>query len=196
VAFNGDCKSEYGLDGDLTVVFVGRLHPNKGLDVLLPAFKKIIGNRPDLCWRLWLFGDGPLRAELELLAKQLGISAEVKFWGWVENPAEAYRDQADIFVLPSRTEGVSNALLEAMAYGIPCVATSIGGNTDLIRHNENGLLINPDSEADLVEALLRLVDDATLRQNVGILARQTVQNEYSMDSVAERYIKLYHTLYG
>jgi glycosyltransferase involved in cell wall biosynthesis len=193
VEIDGDYKRDYRLDSNVTVVFVGRLHPQKGLDVLLPAFKQVICSRPDLGWRLWLLGDGPLRTELEMMTKQLGIAQKVKFWGRV-NDVSAYLAQADMFVLPSRAEGMSNALLEAMAYGLPCVATRISGNVGLIQHGETGLLVTPESETNLAEALIRLADDEILRQKVGRLARQTIESECSIDSIAKRYVELYNTL--
>jgi len=188
-----DYRRDYRLGSTVTVLFVGRLHPQKGLDVLLPAFRRVIHSRPDIGWRLWLLGDGPLRPKLRMMAEQQGIGPAVKFWGQVNN-VPAYLAQADMFVLPSRAEGMSNALLEAMAHGLPCVATRISGNTDLIQHNENGLLVTPESEAALAEAIIRLADDEVLRQKVGRLARQTVEAEYSMDRIAERYVRLYTML--
>ena len=194
VETNGsDYKTDYKLDNTATLVFVGRLHPQKGLNVLLPAFKQVIEKKPNVEWRLWLVGDGPLRAELEAMAQQLGIAGAVKFWGKVDD-VPSYLAQADMFVLPSRAEGMSNALLEAMAYGLPCVATRISGNVDLIQHEQNGLLVSPQSETDLAKAIVRLAGDETLRHKIGRSARCTVETEYSIDSVAQKYIELYHTL--
>lgn len=194
VELNGlNVKDDYSLNDTVTVIFSGRLHPQKGLTVLLVAFKQVLDRRPDIKWRLWLLGDGELRSQLESMAQQLGITQAVTFWGQVDNVA-TYLEQADIFVLPSRAEGLSNALLEAMAWGLPCIVTCIDGNTDLVRHNENGLLINPGSESDLAEALIRLVDDERLRQRVGRLARRTIEDNYSLDMIARRYIELYKVL--
>jgi glycosyltransferase involved in cell wall biosynthesis len=193
VETNGHYKSDYQLNNTVVVLFVGRLHPNKGLDILLPACQSVIRRRPELQWQLWLVGDGPLRGELEQLAEKLQISQAVKFWGQVKD-VTPYLAQADIFVLPSRTEGISNALLEAMAYGLPCVATCIGGNTDLIMHNENGLLVNPESEVELAEAVTRLADDEILRLKIGRSARQRIEANYSINHIARRYIELYQTL--
>ena len=186
-------KQSYSLGGSVRLVFVGRLHPQKGLDLLLPAFKQVVTRRPDIDWQLWVVGDGSLRSELERLAAQLELGSAVKFWGQVAD-VPAYLARADIFVLPSRAEGMSNALLEAMAHGLPCIATGISGNVDLVGHGEDGLLVPPDSQADLVEAILRLVDDNSLRERLGRRARQKVVAHYSINSVAERYIDLYRTL--
>jgi glycosyltransferase involved in cell wall biosynthesis len=187
------CRCDYGLTSPLVAVFVGRLHPQKGLDVLIAAFAEVVRSRPGIGWRLWLLGDGPSRPELETMAQQMGVAQDVKFWGQVDN-VSTLLDRADIFVLPSRAEGMSNALLEAMAHGLPCVATRISGNTDLIQHGENGLLVQPESETALAEAMLNLADDEMLRRRVGRAARETVETGYSMDSIAQRYVELYDTL--
>jgi glycosyltransferase involved in cell wall biosynthesis len=186
-------QRDYKLDGTVTVIFVGRLVLQKGLDILLPAFQQVVSSQPHLQWRLWLLGDGVMRAELETLAQQLGVAEQVKFWGPV-NGVSDYLAQADIFVLPSRAEGMSNALLEAMGHGLPCIATRIDGNLDLIQHGLNGLLVTPDDTLELAEALINLVGNEALRQKVGKSAYQTIETEYSVDRVAQRYISLYETL--
>lgn len=186
-------KMDYRLNDPITLVFVGRLHTQKGLDILLPAFNHIITARPDLSWRLLLIGEGPLRSQLEAMARQLDSGVEVVFCGTTDD-VPAYLMQSDLFVLPSRAEGMSNALLEAMAYGLPCVATKISGNEDLIRHGENGLLVPSENEEKLAEAIVQLVDDEILRRRVGESARRTVETEYSIESIARRYLKLYDTL--
>jgi glycosyltransferase involved in cell wall biosynthesis len=187
-------QRDYKLGGTVTLVFVGRLVPQKGLDILLPAFQQVVSNQPHLQWRLWLLGDGVMRAELETLAQQFGITEHVKFWGKV-NAVSDYLVQADIFVLPSRAEGMSNALLEAMGHGLPCIATRIDGNVDLIQHGINGLLVTPDDKLELAEALINLVGDEALRQKVGKSAYRTIETEYSLDRVAQRYISLYEGLF-
>ncbi len=193
VEVSGPSKRDYALNGNVTAMFVGRLHSNKGLDVLLTAFQQVIRRRPDQGWRLWLVGDGPLRSQLEAQAADLGLAERMKFWGWVENVSSLLA-QADVFVLPSRTEGISNALLEAMAVGLPCVATSIGGNVDLLQTHQAGLLVPPDDVNALAEALLSLGGTEALRAQLGRRARQMVEAHFSIDSVAQQYLELYHSL--
>jgi glycosyltransferase involved in cell wall biosynthesis len=186
-------RCDYRLHGAVTVVYVGRLHPSKGLHVLLPAFEQAARQRPDLHWRLWLVGDGPLRPELEAQARQLGLAQAVTFWGQVDDVSECLA-RADLFVLPSLSEGLSNALLEAMSAGLPCIASRIGGNTTLIQDGETGLLIVPDAQAELTQALTRLAGSEPLRQKLGQQARQKVAAEYSLACVAQRYGELYDRL--
>lgn len=101
------------------------------------AFCRVLKNKSGTRWSLLLLGDGPLLIELEDTARGLGIDSEVEFRGSVFNVSSDL-NTSDMFVLPSRAEGLSNALLEAMACGLPCIATRIGGNVELIENYENG----------------------------------------------------------
>jgi L-malate glycosyltransferase len=186
-------KCDYGVGAELIVTYAGRLHPSKGLGVLLAAFQRARQLRPRWQWRLWLLGDGPLHNELEAQVRQLGLTEAVRFWGQVGEVA-TYLAQTDMFVLPSLSEGLSNALLEAMAHGLPCVASQIGGNTTLIRHGDTGLLVKPQVAEDLAAAFIRLADDEGLRAQLGRRARQAVQAEFSLEVVARRYQALYTRL--
>jgi glycosyltransferase involved in cell wall biosynthesis len=102
--------------------------------------------------------------------------------------------QADIFVLPSRAEGISNALLEAMAAGLPAVVSQIPGNVDVIEHEKNGLHFTVDDPHSLADSLLTVLTQADLRGQLGRQARQRVENDFSLNYVADRYIALYQTL--
>lgn len=194
VAVDPDGARDYALRPEPTILFVGRLHPNKGLDVLLAAFQSVVQRCPARGWRLWLVGDGPLRQELEAQARQLGVAERVKFWGQIED-VTAFWEQADCFALPSRAEGMSNALLEAMAHGLPCVTSRISANAGVLQDGENGLVVEarPDGQA-LAAALERLADDEGLRRRLGQAARRTAAEKYSLQSVAGRYLELYQTL--
>ena len=186
-------KTDYALRHQLTVTFMGRLHAQKGLDVLLLAFQQVRQELPQFSWRLRLIGAGERRAQLEAMAHRLAIGGAVEFLGQVDDPWP-FLSQSDIFVLPSRSEGMSNALLEAMACGLPCIATDIGGNNEVIAHLGNGLLVQPDGCEDLASALALLATDRKLRETLGQEALRTVEEKYSLDSVANRYIALYTNL--
>jgi glycosyltransferase involved in cell wall biosynthesis len=186
-------KTDYGLQDPIRLVFVGRLHHQKGLDVLLQALSDIITSQSKFRWRLLLIGDGPLQHELREMARQLGVDREVEFGGFVNN-VPSYLNTADIFLLPSRSEGLSNALLEAMACGLPCVATSVSGNVDLIRHFETGILVPPNDSTALADAIISLTEEESLRRRLGQAAHETVGAMYNLDSVAARYIELYDSL--
>jgi glycosyltransferase involved in cell wall biosynthesis len=188
----------------LYVISAVRLDKQKGIDVLLKAWSKVVAKEKTL--KLLILGQGPLESELKKLAKSLEIIDSVKFVGLVNNPEE-YLIKSDIFVLPSRAEGMSNALLEAMYIGLSCIATNISGNTELISENskqpvllgefvvaKNGILINPDDVEGLAKAILFLIHNAKVRKEVGIHGRSHIQNHFSIDSIADRYIALYRSL--
>ena len=186
-------KASYDLNHQVTLTFVGRLHPKKGLDILLRAFNKAVQRKPGISWQLLILGDGSLRSELEATARQLGIWDETRFCGYVDD-VFPYLARTDIFVLPSYSEGVSNALLEAMSCGSPCIATDIAGNADVITDGENGLLVRCGEENDLATAIIRLVEKKELRARLGNEALETVKRSYSIESVTDRYVDLYRQL--
>ena len=186
-------KINYKVNEPIRLIFVGRLHYYKGLDVLLSSFCEVLAIRPSTSWRLLLLGGGSLRGELEGTAKRLGIDRNVEFCGQVNN-VSSYLTQADLFVLPSRVEGMSNALLEAMACGLPCITTSVAGNMKLVRNFENGLLVPSEDITALTEAIICLAEDESLRRRLGQAAYQKAKAEYSLGSVASRYVELYNNL--
>jgi glycosyltransferase involved in cell wall biosynthesis len=186
-------KADYRLGSAVKVIFVGRLHPKKGVDTLLLAWQRVTRELPQLAWRLRLVGKGGLGYEMEASARQLSVDQTVEFCGQVDHPFPLLR-QSDIFVLPSRSEGMSNALLEAMAHGLPCIVSDIAGNDEVIQHERNGLLVKLDDEQDLARAIARLATDHALRERLGREALRTVEESYSIDSVADRYMALYTDL--
>jgi glycosyltransferase involved in cell wall biosynthesis len=186
-------KTDHRLGCEITITFVGRLHPQKGVDVLLLAFQQVREQMPQFSWRLRLIGTGRRLLKLEEMARRLGIEQWVEFAGQVDDPLPLLY-QSDMFVLPSRSEGISNALLEAMAHGLPCIATDIAGNNDVITHLCNGLLVQPEDQDDLADAIASLATNQTLREELGHEALRTVQEEYSLDSAASQYLALYTKL--
>jgi glycosyltransferase involved in cell wall biosynthesis len=167
------------------LLYVGWLRKEKGLDSLLDALAQT-ETRIDL----WLVGDGPERAALEARARALGIADRVRFVGQVPDPSPYYA-RARLFALPSWGEGLSNALLEAMAFGLPVVATRIGGTVDLVEDGVNGLLVEPGHPGQLAGALSRVLSDEALAGRLGTAARRTVLDGYTMARVVERYLDLY-----
>jgi glycosyltransferase involved in cell wall biosynthesis len=185
-------RAETGV-GEESVLFLGRLDAQKGLDVLLRAWDHVVVRRPAA--RLLLAGAGPARDALEAYTRKVGLGKSVHFLGARPDP-EALLQASEIFVLPSRSEGMSNALLEAMATGLPCVASRIGGNTDLIEHGVSGLLTPPGDVVTLAEALCALLEDPALRERLGKAARAFILERYAMDRVIRQYTELYARLTG
>lgn len=174
------------------VLYVGRLHPQKGLDTLLHAFALLHARLPRPVV-LRLLGEGPSERQLRSLAADLGVQGAVDFAGRHEDVKPQY-DHADVFVLPSRVEGLSNALLEAMASGLPAVVSDIPGNRNVITDGMTGLIVPVDDPEALAQALERMLTDQRLRERAGAAARLTAEQTYSFDSVAARYLDLYASL--
>jgi glycosyltransferase involved in cell wall biosynthesis len=175
----------------LTVVCPARLSYQKGQDVLLKAWRVIHERAPTA--RLVLAGDGPQRPQLELLAAELGIADTIEFAGLVGD-LRALFAAAHVFVLPSRYEGMPNALLEAMAAGMPCVATRVSGSEDIIIDNESGLLVPPEDPAALASALLAILTDHQRARSLGREARARVVRQFEQRQVLDETIALYTSL--
>jgi len=171
------------------VLFVGRLVKEKGVDRLLRAWASLPGHETML---LLIVGDGPLREDLESQAKKLRLFPSVRFLGHQAEVSKFY-SIADLFVLPSKTEGMSNSLLEAMAAGLPVVASKVGGNKDVIEDQQSGFLVDWEDTTLCAEMLLTLLSDTELRQRMGNAARRQV-SAFAMSGVAERYHNLYQAV--
>ncbi|MCL4257257.1 MAG: glycosyltransferase family 4 protein [Anaerolineales bacterium] len=173
--------------GPARLLFVGRVVYQKGLDVLFEALGGLAAHE----WTLTIVGDGPRHAELLAQAGRLGIAERITFAGWKSGAelAAAYAE-ANLFAYASRHEGMPNALLEAMASGLPAVATRIAGNEELVAEGETGLLVPSEDAAALRDALAKLIADPALRQRYGSEARRRVQARYSWQTVASQYAAL------
>lgn len=170
------------------MLFVGRLVFQKGLDVLFRALAQL---PPDLAWQLEIIGDGDLRGPLEAEARRLGLAEKITFAGWCERDVIAARYRhADLFVFPSRDEGMSNVVLEAMASGLPILATAIAGNEELVRDGENGVLVPPDDAPALTTALARLLAAPAQLPALGRASRTRVEREYTWARVAASYLEI------
>ena len=177
--------------GGVTILAVNRLIHRKGLDVLIDAFRglRADGGPPV---RLVIVGDGNLRQSLEAYVERERMSATVEFMGAVPHAeiAQYYR-QADIFVMPSRAEGMSNAILEAMASGLPIVCTDTGGTLELVK--DNGLVVPVDDPFALRSALSRLVAGRELRASMGMRSRRRA-TELTWAKTAAAYAELYEEI--
>jgi glycosyltransferase involved in cell wall biosynthesis len=184
-------KNKLGLGKDPCVVFSGRFIQRKGINFLLEAWKKVVGNVATA--RLILLGDGPLLGEMKTLTRELGIGDSVDFRGHVHEVPDFLR-AADIFILPSLQEGMPNALLEAMACGMAPVGTRIGGVVDLIQEGVNGILAEPGDSDGLAEGMLKLLRDKHLADAIALRSYETIRDHYHLDSIVPRYRDLYQKL--
>jgi len=183
-------KEKLNLPLDKIVLFVGTLYPKKNLEFLIREWKGIVGLFPHT--HLILLGEGPQREELLNLTEKLGIKENVHLIGEKKN-VEEYLVAADIFLLPSLVEGLSNALLEAMASGLPCAVSDIPGNRDLIIDSRNGQLFNPLDGEKFKEIMIFLLKNKEFAYSMGRAARETVK-EYSFHKIVPRYLSVYSKL--
>jgi glycosyltransferase involved in cell wall biosynthesis len=172
------------------IIYAGRLAPEKRVRLLIQAWPAVRVHHPD-AWLL-ILGDGPEGAALQEMAGNPG--GEGIRWLGAQEEVVSYLQAADGFVLPSTAEGLSVALLEAMACGLPAVATAIGGAPDVITDQVNGWLIPPDDQEALQKALLDLLADQAQRQRIGQAARDWIKRFYALDVVADRLCALYQAL--
>jgi glycosyltransferase involved in cell wall biosynthesis len=173
------------------VVCVARLRYEKGVDVLIRAWRHVHKQAPEA--RLLLVGTGPLRDTLVQQAAMLEISESIEFAGLQHDVRSSLR-RASVAVLPSRFEGMPNALLEAMACALPCVATRVSGSEELIEDGVNGLLVEPEDDEGLARALLTVLANPDLARAFGQAARATVERHYALEHMIDQYVELYTTI--
>lgn len=177
---------------DCVIGCVSRFDPVKNHPLLLKAFARLNHRRP---LHLILLGDGPERSSLMTLRDSLPCRDRIHFLGHRDDVAEVLR-MMDVFVLPSKSEGVCNALLEAMATGLPTIATAVGGNMELIQDNLTGFLVPSDNEEKMLKALNRLLKDASgIGKQIGINARKRVETEFSIQRMVSAYESLYLSVF-
>lgn len=187
-------KSCLGLTPETVVIgTVGRLEPRKGTDTLLEAVAALGPEHPHAM--LVVVGEGPLRGELGARAERLGIASRVRFLGDRADVDEILA-ALDVFVLPSRTEGMSNALLEAMAMALPVVATAVGGTPEVIADGRSGLLVPADDPAAMAAAVGRVLADPARSNALGESARAVVEERYGARSMVRRLEGIYAAVAG
>ena len=184
-------KSELGVkDSDRLLVWVGRLDPVKGLEDLLRALV-IIQQR--FASHLVLVGDGPERSRLERLITELDLADRVSLVG-VRDDVPKILKACDVFVFPSHTEGMPNALLEAMASGCAIVCTDVPGNRDLITDDRTGLTVPARDSNALADAVMKLLGSRDLSDRLGTAASAVARESYDNRSVTARYLEIYDTI--
>jgi len=186
-------RRRLGLPEDLTLcVFAGRLTAQKNPELLIEAWCRLDLPRA----RLTFVGDGPLRASLESLARARCRDGHVLFAG-ATTDVVSYLRSADVLVLPSRAEGIPTVLLEAMACGLPVVATNVAGNREVVGVDGTaGRLVPADEPAALAEAVATLVASASLRRELGTAARAVVEKRFDIQRVVTQYLSLYAALHS
>ena len=172
------------------VITVANLRREKGHDTLLAAVPQVLERRPDT--EFVFVGDGPLRAELEGQVAGLGLGAHVTFLGERRDVA-ALLAESDVFVLPSRSEACPNGILEAMAAGLPIVASRVGGIPELVVANSTGILVEPDHPDALAAALVNVLEHPERARALGTAARVRAERYFSFDRMVGAFENLYLT---
>jgi glycosyltransferase involved in cell wall biosynthesis len=185
-------KAAFGIGaGDLVIGSVGSLCPQKGQSCLIRAFARIRSSIPNTC--LLIVGSGPDAAVLARLAQQTGCADAVHFVGEHANVAECFHAM-DVFAFPSLGEGFGLALAEAMACGVPVVASAVGGVPELVTDGASGLLVPPADPEALAAAILRILDEPDLAAGLSTTALRVISDNFSVERMAAQVSELYARL--
>ena len=201
VSYEGKCclRRKLGLPEDQRIaVYTGRIVSYKGVPVLLKVWARLQGVLDGVM--LVICGSGGVdiyacEEEMHAFAREHGLEGCVRFVGAVRNVDE-YLQAADVFVLPTENDAFPLCLLEAMACALPVVTTTVGALKDVVEHRRNGLVMQPGNGEELFAALKELFEDAALRSELGLAARDDVLNKYTLDIVAQCYVDLFEGLKG
>lgn len=181
-------KQTFAIDQNSMVVgSIGRLEPEKGYDVLIKAVPLVLKNFPRT--QFVIVGEGKCRTDLDLLVKELKVQDWVRLVGLRQDIPDLLK-LFDIYVQPSRSEGQPLAITEAMATGVPVVASAVGGLKDLLLHGTAGLLVSPDNPAELSEQVCSLLADADLRKKLSLQA-MTKAKQFDVKVISQQYSDLY-----
>lgn len=181
-------KKKLFLPDKKIITFSGRLVERKGIHILLQSFAMVVKKYKNIF--LIILGGGYLEKNLKDQSQTFGIDKNIKFCGFVTNIHE-YLNATDIYIFPSFQEGFPNAVLEAMACGLPVIATKIGGVVDIIKDGENGLLVEPGNKNELANALKKLISEPGYALSLGQNALKTIRENYGIDIIVNKYLHLY-----
>jgi len=189
-----EARRALGIEQEALVgVMIANLIPYKGHRDLIEGLARVSARLPTGWLVLFAGHDDGLQSELEKLTESFGLQENIRFLG-ERRDVQLLLAAADYGVLSSWEEGFSNAILEAMAAGLPMVATDVGGNSDAVLHERTGLLVPPQEPAALGNAILRLAHEPSLRRALGVAAQLRVRQEFSLERCIEAHEKLYEAL--
>jgi len=175
---------------DIVLICVGRLAKIKGHELLIEAFGKIKSHYPV---KLLIVGDGPARENIENLITKKRMQNDIELLG-IRNDIPDLLNLSDCFVLSSHSEGLSCSIIEAMAAGLPVVATDVGGNCELVRDGRSGYLVSPNDPIAFAEKLRILIEDKAKRKQFGHISLKIAQEKYSIDTMITRYVEIYRAM--
>jgi len=176
---------------DLVIGTVSRLSPVKNFELLIQVIPEI--NHTGLYPKVLFVGDGPSRPNLESLTKQYGLEKQIIFLGDRSDVPDLL-NVMDIFILTSFSEGLSNSIMEAMAAGLPVVATNVGGNPELVIHNETGFLFPSQDASILAQQIIELTNDPEKRHRMGLAGRKRMEEFFTLEKMIRNYENLYRSV--
>ena len=186
-------RSNLGVKDEYVVITTSRLVYKNGIDVLIEAIAEFKKRRPNI--KCLIIGDGPEYKKLKAKSEKLKVDGNVLFLGQVlHKDLPLYLKISDVFVRPSRSEGLGNSFLEAMAAGVPVVGTPVGGIIDFLRDEETGLYMAVDDYRDLSDKISRVIGDPDLRKKVVCNASALVKENYSWDRVSKLFRNIFNKL--
>lgn len=188
-----NCRRELNIQENKKIIlFVGRLIEIKGVEYLIRAMKEILKDIPDA--KLMIIGDGENEKNLKNLSVNLGVEEKIDFIGKVPNDKiPVYMKAADVFVLPSLSEGFPVTLLEAMAAGLPILATKVGGIPEIIKDEENGFLVQPANSSDIAKKVIDLLADKEKMEIMKQNNKEKAKN-YDWDAIVKQLVTIYHDI--
>ncbi len=191
-----DIRQNLGLaPSDILIGSVGNVRPAKAYHILIQAAKRITQQQPNVHFVIAGHKKADLMAELEAQLQALDLSANVHFIGFQQDSA-AFLGQMDLFALSSSSEGFSIATIEAMATGLPVVATRCGGPEEILEHSKTGWLVSVNDPTDLANGLLHVMNDQTLQQQLAQQGKQHAASTFAMETLLNQYRHLYAGLIG
>ncbi|MFA6394025.1 MAG: glycosyltransferase family 4 protein [Patescibacteria group bacterium] len=185
---NQNLKSKLGIgESERVVITVSRLVKKNGIEDLIRAMELLLKEKPEPKCKLLVIGGGELEGRLKELSEELNLKERILFLGSVpHNEVPRYLWISDVFIRPSLSEGLGNVFLEAMAAGIPVIATPVGGIPDFLKDNETGVFCEASNPASIKEKIILLLDDFYLRKKIIENGKRLVQNNYDWDSIAAK----------
>jgi glycosyltransferase involved in cell wall biosynthesis len=177
-------------EAEKVVLAVGRLSREKGHNAMIEGFKHLRETNPAMSLKLIIVGDGPERSKLEAIAESLGVKELVVFAGQVSDVRPFY-GMADVFALPSHSEGSPNVLLEAMATNVPVVATAVGGVPEIVEDNQSALLVSANDPPALAAAIAQLLTDKPLGQRLATNAAALIDTRFTPENYARSLVEIY-----
>jgi glycosyltransferase involved in cell wall biosynthesis len=188
----GPIRQEFGIADDSPIVTVlARLNEMKGIQYFLDAAPAVLSIFPKT--RFLIVGDGPARADLQQYAERVGLGSSVIFTGFRMDVPEILK-ATSISVLPSLSEGLSNVLIESMAAGVAVVATSVGGNPEIVDDGATGILIPPRDAGSIARAITQILSSPEMAARLGAAGRERIESRFSMERAVHETQSLYTSL--